>query len=58
MSDLDKFTQEMKTKKDNLLKAVKDSFKNDTKEKIMENYTDEDKDKLKDLLDTFSKNNL
>ena len=52
MGDLKKFTQEMNAKKDDLLKSVQDLVEN---EKSQEDYTDEDKNKLNDLLNTFLK---
>ena len=52
MSDLEKFTHEMDTKKDDLIKSVQDLV---VKEKSQEDYTDEDKNKLNDLLNTLSK---
>ena len=54
ISDLDKITQNMKTKKDKILKEVQGALKNEKKEKILEKYTEEDKNKLNDLLETFS----
>ena len=54
ISELDKITQDMKTKKDKILKEVQGAVKNEKKEKILEKYTEEDKNKLNDLLETFS----
>ena len=54
ISDLDKITQDMKTKKDKILKEIQGAVKNEKKEKILEKYTEEDKNKLNDLLETFS----
>lgn len=52
MGDLEKLAHEMNTKKDDLLKSFQDLV---VKEKTQENYTDEDKNKLNDLLNTLSK---
>ena len=52
MDGLEKFTQEMNTKKDDLLKTVQDMM---VKEKNQEDHTDEDKSKLNKLLNTLSK---
>ena len=54
ISGLDKIIQDMKTKKDKILKEVQGVVKNEKKEKILEKYTEEDKNKLNDLLETFS----
>ena len=54
ISDLDKITQDIKTKKDKILKEIQGAVKNEKKEKILEKYTEEDKNKLNDLLETFS----
>ena len=51
MGDLDRFTHEIKTKKDKLFEAVQDTVIN---EKVQEEYTDEDKNKLNDLLNSLS----
>ena len=47
-----KLMQEMNIKKDDLIKSVQDLV---VKEKSQEEYTDEDKNKLNDLLNTLSK---
>lgn len=52
MGDLDNLTQEALTKKDDLLKSVQGLI---NKEKTQEDYTDEDKNKLNDLLNILSK---
>jgi len=52
MGDFEKITQEIKTKKDNLVNSVQGLV---IKEKSQENYTDEDKNELNDLLKTLSK---
>ena len=52
MNGLEELMQEMNTKKDDLLKSAQDLV---VKEKSQENYTDEDKNKLNDLLNTLSK---
>jgi hypothetical protein len=54
MSDLENITQEFKSKKDKLLKKVEGAVKLGKDEKILENYTEEDKDKLKSMLDKLS----
>jgi membrane protein required for colicin V production len=54
MSDLEKITQDFKSKKDELLKSVEGAVKSGKDEKILENYTEEDKDKLKDMLEKLS----
>jgi len=54
MSDLDKVTQDFISKKDKLLKIVEGAVKSGNDEKILENYTEEDKDKLKDMLEQLS----
>jgi len=55
MSDLDKITQDLKSNKDKLLKKFKGAAMPDNNEKILENYTEEDKGKLKDILEKISK---
>ena len=52
MSDVESLTQEIKSKKDDLLKMVKGAV---LKEKNQEKYTDKDKSELNDLLNTLSK---
>ena len=54
MSDMDKITQDFKSKKDKLLKTVESAVRSNDDEKILENYTDEDKGKLKDMLEELS----
>ena len=54
MSDLEKITQDFKSKKDELLKSVEGAVKSGKDEKILENYTEEDKDKLKSMLEKLS----
>ena len=54
MSDLEKITQDFKSKKDELLKSVEGTVKSGKDDKILENYTEEDKDKLKDMLEKLS----
>ena len=54
MSDLEKITQDFKSKKDKLLKSVEGAVKSGKDEKILENYTEEDKGKLKNMLEELS----
>ena len=54
MSDLENITQDFKSKKDKLFKRVEGAVKSSKDEKILENYTDEDKDKLKSMLEKLS----
>jgi membrane protein required for colicin V production len=54
MGDLEKITQDFKSKKDELLKSVEGTVKSGKDDKILENYTEEDKDKLKDMLEKLS----
>ena len=54
MSDLENITQDFKSKKDKLLKKVEGAVKSGKNEKILENYTEEDKDKLKSMLEKLS----
>jgi len=51
MSDLEQLTQEISEKKDSLLKTARELV---IKETTQEEYTDEDKNELNDLLDTLS----
>jgi len=51
---LDKITDDLKSKKDKLLKTIEGAVRSDSDEKTLENYTDEDKDKLKDMLEQLS----
>ena len=55
MSDLDNVTEGFISKKDKLLKTVEGAVKSGSDEKILENYTAEDKDKLKDMLHQLSR---
>ena len=54
MSDLNTITKDIKIKKDELLDNIKILTKKELKEEAMEKYTDEDKNKLNDILETFS----
>jgi len=54
MGGLDKITDDLKSKKDKLLKTIEGAVRSDSDEKTLENYTDEDKDKLKDMLEQLS----
>jgi len=54
MSDLDRITQDFKSQKDKLLKKVEGAVSLAKDEKILENYTEEDKGKLKDILEKIS----
>ena len=54
MSDLNTITKDIKIKKDELLDNIKILTKKELKEEEMEKYTEEDKNKLNDILETFS----
>ena len=54
MSDLNAITQDIKNKKEEFLGTIQEGIKNKPEEGAMENYTKEDKNKLNDLLKTFS----
>ena len=54
MSDLNTITKDIKIKKDELLDNVNILTKKEQKEEAMEKYTEEDKNKLNDILETFS----
>ena len=54
MSDLNTITQDIKNKKEEFLGTIQEGIKNKPEEGAMENYTKEDKNKLNDLLKTFS----
>tara|TARA_B110000438_G_scaffold95477_1_gene94742 strand:+ start:1943 stop:2677 length:735 start_codon:yes stop_codon:yes gene_type:complete len=54
MSDLNTITKDIKIKKDELLDNIKILTKKELKEEAMEKYTEEDKNKLNDILETFS----
>ena len=54
MSDLNTITQDIKNKKEEFLGTIQEGIKNKPEEGAMENYTKEDKNKLNDLLETFS----
>ena len=54
MSDLNAITQDIKNKKEEFLGTIQGGIKNKAQEGAMENYTKEDKNKLNDLLETFS----
>lgn len=54
MSDLNAITQDIKNKKEKFLGTIQEGIKNKPEEGAMENYTKEDKNKLNDLLETFS----
>jgi len=53
LSDLKELSEDMKAKKDEIMKSVQDKVKTESKEQTQEKYTDEDKAKLKDILKTF-----
>jgi len=54
MGDLDGITQGIKHKKEELLDTIQGGIKNKPEEGAMDNHTKEDKNKLNDLLKTFS----
>ena len=54
MSDLNTITKDIEIKKDELLDNIKILTKKELKEEAMEKYTEEDKNKLNDILETFS----
>ena len=54
MGDLNAITQDIKHKKEELLDTIQGEIKKRPKEGAMDNYTKEDKNKLNDLLKTFS----
>ena len=54
MSDLNTITKDIKIKKDELLDNINILTKKELKEDAMEKYTEEDKNKLNDILETFS----
>ena len=54
IGDLNAITQDIKHKKEELLDAIQGGVNNIPKEDTMDNHTKEDKDKLNDLLKTFS----
>ena len=54
MRDLNAITQDIKHKKQELLDKIQQGIKNRPEEGAMDNYTKEDKNKLNDLLKTFS----
>jgi uncharacterized membrane protein required for colicin V production len=54
MSDLNIITKDIKIKKDELLDNIKILTKKELKEDAMEKYTEDDKNKLNDILETFS----
>jgi len=54
MGDLDAITQKIKHKKEELLDTIQGGIKNKPEEGAMDNHTKEDKNKLNDLLKTFS----
>jgi uncharacterized membrane protein required for colicin V production len=54
MSDLNTITKDIKIKKDELLDNINILTKKELKEEAMEKYTEEDKNKLNDILETFS----
>ena len=54
MSALNTITKDIKIKKDELLHNIKILTKKELKEEAMEKYTEEDKNKLNDILETFS----
>ena len=54
IGDLNTITQDIKHKKEELLDAIQGGIKNRPEEGAMDNHTKEDKNKLNDLLKTFS----
>ena len=54
MGDIDVITEQIKDKKDKLLDTIKGGVKNESEKGAMEKYTKEDKNKLNDLIKTFS----
>ena len=54
IGDLNTITQDIKHKKEELLDTIKGKIKNRPEEGAMDNHTKEDKNKLNDLLKTFS----
>ena len=54
MGDLDAITQEIRHKKEELLDTIQGGITNKPEEGAMDNHTKEDKNKLNDLLKTFS----
>lgn len=54
LSDLNTITKDIKIKKDELLDNINILTKKELKEEAMEKYTEEDKNKLNDILETFS----
>ena len=54
MGDLNAITQDIKHKKEELLDTIQGGIKNRPEEGAMDNHTKEDKNKLNDLLKTFS----
>ena len=54
MGDLNAITQDIKNKKEELLDTIQGGIKNRPEEGAMDNHTKEDKNKLNDLLKTFS----
>ena len=56
MSDLNTITKDIEIKKDELLDNINILTKKELKEEAMEKYTEEDKNKLNDILETFSNN--
>ena len=54
MSDLNTITKDIKIQKDELLDNINILTKKELKEEAMEKYTEEDKNKLNDILETFS----
>jgi membrane protein required for colicin V production len=54
ITDLKTITKDMNIKKDKLLDDIKILTKKELKEGAMEKYTEDDKNKLKDILETFS----
>ena len=54
LSDLNTITKDIKIQKDELLDNINILTKKELKEEAMEKYTEEDKNKLNDILETFS----
>ena len=54
MGDIDVITEQIKDKKDRLLDMIQSGVKNESEKGAMEKYTKEDKNKLNDLIKTFS----
>ena len=56
IGDVDSISQDLDDKTKELLSTIKSTIKNGTQEEVMENYTKEDKNELKEILEKFSTN--